>query len=64
MTTHLNSKLDLTFERIIDVPPHLVWRAWTESELLRQWFERGNIYLSLLSRQPSDRPPGSSFLKM
>jgi uncharacterized protein YndB with AHSA1/START domain len=27
MTTHFNSKLDLTFERIVDVPPHLIWRA-------------------------------------
>ena len=38
MTTHFNSKLDLTFERIVDVPPHLVWRAWTEPELIKQWF--------------------------
>jgi uncharacterized protein YndB with AHSA1/START domain len=33
-----DSKLDLTFERIVNVPPHLVWRAWTEPELLKQWF--------------------------
>jgi uncharacterized protein YndB with AHSA1/START domain len=33
-----NNKLDLTFERIVDVPPHLVWRAWTEPELMKQWF--------------------------
>lgn len=38
MTTHFNSKLDLTFERIVDVPPHLIWRAWTGPELIRQWF--------------------------
>ena len=25
--TTFNNKLDLTFERIVDVPPHLVWRA-------------------------------------
>ncbi len=36
--TTFNNKLDLTFERIIDVPPHLVWRAWTEPALLKQWF--------------------------
>ncbi|MEO6293208.1 MAG: SRPBCC family protein [Burkholderiaceae bacterium] len=38
MSTTFNNKLDLTFERIIDVPPHLVWRAWTEPELMIQWF--------------------------
>ncbi len=37
-TSPLNPKLDLSFERIIDVPPHWVWRAWTEPELLKQWF--------------------------
>ena len=36
--TTFNNKLDLTFERTVDVPPHLVWRAWTEPALLKQWF--------------------------
>ena len=36
--TTFNNKLDLTFERIIDVPPHLVWCAWTEPVLIKQWF--------------------------
>jgi uncharacterized protein YndB with AHSA1/START domain len=33
-----NPKLDLTFERIVDVPPELIWRAWTEPEHLMPWF--------------------------
>ncbi|MBX3096316.1 MAG: SRPBCC family protein [Fimbriimonadaceae bacterium] len=33
-----NPKLDLVLERKIDVPASLVWRAWTEPELLMQWF--------------------------
>lgn len=33
-----NSKLDLSFERIVDVPKKLVWRAWTEPDLIKQWF--------------------------
>lgn len=31
-------QLDLSFTRIIDVPRELVWRAWTEPELLKPWF--------------------------
>jgi len=33
-----NPNLDLTFERVIEVPRELVWRAWTEPALLKQWF--------------------------
>ena len=33
-----DSKLDLSFTRIVDVPRSLVWRAWTEPELLKPWF--------------------------
>lgn len=29
---------DLILTRVIDVPPEKVFRAWTESELLRWWF--------------------------
>lgn len=30
--------LDLVLERVIDVPPDLVWKAWTEPEHLKRWF--------------------------
>jgi uncharacterized protein YndB with AHSA1/START domain len=31
-------ELDLYFERHVEVPKHLVWRAWTTPEHLLQWF--------------------------
>lgn len=34
----LNPQLDLSFERIVDVPPALVWKAWTQPEHLKHWF--------------------------
>jgi uncharacterized protein YndB with AHSA1/START domain len=30
--------LDLVLERVIDVPPELVWQAWTRPEQLEKWF--------------------------
>ena len=34
----LDSKLDLMFERIVDVPKERIWRAWTTPEHLMPWF--------------------------
>lgn len=34
----LDTQRDLYFERIVDVPKELIWRAWTEPALLKQWF--------------------------
>jgi uncharacterized protein YndB with AHSA1/START domain len=31
-------KLDLVLERVVDVPPNLVWAAWTRPEYLKKWF--------------------------
>jgi uncharacterized protein YndB with AHSA1/START domain len=31
-------ELDLEFERVVDVPPELVWDAWTRPEHITHWF--------------------------
>ena len=31
-------RLDLVLERVVDVPPELVWKAWTTPEHLKKWF--------------------------
>ena len=33
-----NPKTDLVLERVVDVPPELVWAAWTQPEHLKNWF--------------------------
>ena len=35
---HPDPKLDLLFERIVDVPRELVWTAWTTPEQIKKWF--------------------------
>jgi uncharacterized protein YndB with AHSA1/START domain len=34
----INPKLDLVIERVVDVPPKLVWTCWTEPRHVVKWF--------------------------
>lgn len=34
----INPELDLVLERVVDVGPQLVWKAWTQPEHLVKWF--------------------------
>lgn len=34
----IDPKLDLVLERVVDVPPSKVWKAWTVPEHLKPWF--------------------------
>ncbi len=38
MADDVSNERQLTFTRFIDAPPEKVYRAWTEPELLVQWF--------------------------
>ncbi|MBI2519745.1 MAG: SRPBCC domain-containing protein [Bdellovibrio sp.] len=33
-----NPKLDLVLERFVELPPNLMWQAWTQPEILKHWF--------------------------
>ena len=37
-TNTFDPKLDLTFDRIVDVPKALIWKAWTQPQQLMPWF--------------------------
>ncbi|TWT90766.1 hypothetical protein Mal64_11630 [Pseudobythopirellula maris] len=34
----IDPELDLVLERVVDVRPELLWKAWTDPEHLKRWF--------------------------
>ena len=51
-------ELDLVLERTLNAPRELVWRAWTDPELLKQWFAPKPY---LISELEMDLKPGGIF---
>lgn len=35
---NVDPKLDLVLERIVDLPPEMIFAAWTRPEIMPQWF--------------------------
>lgn len=66
-------ELDLVLERVVDVPPELVWRAWTQPEHLKAWFcprpwmvteceidlRPGGIFHTVMQSPEGDSHPGT-----
>lgn len=38
MMHKVNPELDLVLERVTDVKPEIIWKAWTRPEHLKRWF--------------------------
>lgn len=57
----MNDK-ELTLERLIDATPEQLYRAWTEPELLRQWFTPRPW--TVASAELDVRPGGSNLIVM
>lgn len=54
----MKSELDLEITREIDAPPALIWKAWTEPELLVRWWAPRPIETKVLDM---DVRPGGAF---
>src|SRR4030095_11410861 len=54
----MTDKLDLVLERTLNAPRDLVWRAWTDPKLLKQWFAPKPYEISELEM---DLRPGGIF---
>src|SRR4051794_15540403 len=53
---------DLFLERVIDAPPHKVYQAWTDPELMKQWFVPRPW--TIASVENDIRPGGKSLVVM
>jgi uncharacterized protein YndB with AHSA1/START domain len=61
-TTTATEGRDLVLTRMIDAPPEKVYRAWTDPELLKQWFVPSPWTISKV--EADVRPGGASLVVM
>lgn len=59
---HFNPELDLVIERLIDVAPELIWKAWTQPEHVKKWFCPKPWYVAECEIEL--KPGGRSFFLM
>lgn len=57
-----SSDRELILERVIDAPPEKLFRAWTEPDLLKQWFTPKPWTVSFA--ETNVRPGGSNLIVM
>lgn len=62
MNSGTGNKYELMLTRIIDAPPEKVYRAWTEPELMKQWFAPLPFTTPLV--ETDVRPGGASLVVM
>ena len=62
MSTTSTSDRELVLSRVIDAPPEKLFRAWTDPELLRQWF--APLPLTTPVADLDVRPGGSCLIVM
>ncbi|HYI71577.1 MAG TPA: SRPBCC family protein [Skermanella sp.] len=62
MTAAPESDRELVLTRIIDAPPEKLFRAWTQPELLKQWF--APLPFTTPHAELDVRPGGSSLIVM
>jgi uncharacterized protein YndB with AHSA1/START domain len=62
MHSETANSYELTLTRIIDAPPEKVYRAWTEPELMKQWFAPLPFTTPMV--ETDVRPGGSNLVVM
>jgi uncharacterized protein YndB with AHSA1/START domain len=58
----MSADRELVLSRLIDAPPHKVYRAWTVPELLKQWFAPKPFTTPVAELEV--RPGGANFIVM
>ncbi len=58
-TMERTSERELVVTRTIDGPPHIVWDAWTQPDLMKRWWVPRSVPITLLSVEMDVRVGGT-----